>query len=108
MSGKKGLRTRISDDHNLSEYFENDCPFGCPCDSFDCQPDKKSVLVFNGSNKPVLIKFDGKLMLTITIGFIVMIEVVLKKTLNSLWDRMLLLIIPVRQRSMESYLFLVV
>ena len=43
--------------------FQGDCPFGCPCDSFDCQPDKKSVLVVNtyrSSNKPVLIKFDGE------------------------------------------------
>ena len=48
----------------LSNLFKEDCPFGCPCDSFDCQPDKKSVLVLNTSeynNKPVLIKFDGKL-----------------------------------------------
>jgi len=41
---------------------QDDCRFGCPCDSFNCQPDKKSVLVLNtslSSNKPVLIKFDG-------------------------------------------------
>ena len=39
-----------------------DCPFGCPCDAFDCEPDKKSVLVLNtnkSSSVPVLIKFDG-------------------------------------------------
>ena len=44
-------------------YFKDHCPFGCPCESFDCQPDKKSVLVLNtwDSNTPVLIKFDGQL-----------------------------------------------
>ena len=44
-------------------YFQDDCPFGCPCDSFDCQPDKKSVLVLNtftSSQTPVLIKYDGR------------------------------------------------
>ena len=45
-------------------YFQTDCPFGCPCDSFNCQPDKKSVLVLNtvdrSANLPVLIKSDGK------------------------------------------------
>ena len=42
--------------------FKADCPFGCPCDAFDCEPDKKSVLVLNtnkSSSVPVLIKFDG-------------------------------------------------
>ena len=41
-----------------------DCPFGCPCDAFNCEPDKKSVLVlstyFNSNIGQVLIKFDGK------------------------------------------------
>ena len=43
--------------------FKADCPFGCPCDGFNCEPDKKSILVLStrNSNVPVLIKFDGKL-----------------------------------------------
>ena len=43
-------------------FFQDNCPLGCPCDSFDCEPDKKSILVLNtrSSNKPVLIKYDGK------------------------------------------------
>ena len=53
---------------SMIKIFQNDCPFGCPCNSFACQPDKKSVLVLNtfysstepGYTKPVLIKFDGK------------------------------------------------
>ena len=47
----------------LTSKIQNDCPFGCPCDAFDCQADKKSVLVLNtysSSNKPLLIKFDGE------------------------------------------------
>ena len=47
----------------LDPFLKNDCPLGCPCDSFDCQPDKKSVLVLNtesSKNKPKLIKFDGE------------------------------------------------
>ena len=64
MSGKM-LRT-ISDSTMLGVtkmiiFIKNDCLFGCPCESFECQPDKKSVLVLNtrATNKPVLIKFDG-------------------------------------------------
>ena len=50
---------------SLNDYFiKEECPFGCPCESYDCQPDKKSVLVLNDyiseSNKLALIKFDGK------------------------------------------------
>ena len=43
-------------------FIQNDCLFGCPCESFECQPDKKSVLVLHtrSNTKPVLIKFDGE------------------------------------------------
>ena len=44
-------------------FTKDGCPFGCPCDSFDCEPEKKSVLVLNtqvASNQPVLIKYDGQ------------------------------------------------
>ena len=94
----------------LSYLFKDDCPFGCPCDSFDCQPDKKSVLVLNtfSSNKSMLIKFDGNLKWTITIWFIAVLKVASTKTLNSLWDRIRAYIIPVLQPSMANYLFLVV
>ena len=56
-----------SDNLNFNDenIFQDDCPLGCPCNSFDCQPDKKSVLVLNtwqtSTPKPVLIKFDGEL-----------------------------------------------
>ena len=44
--------------------FKDNCRFGCPCESYDCEPDKKSVLVLNDyineSNKFALIKFEGK------------------------------------------------
>ena len=56
--------SRFHIDKVILYYFQEDCPFGCPCDSFDCRPDKKSVLVLNtdsSSNIPILIKFDGKL-----------------------------------------------
>ena len=46
----------------VSLIFSKDhCPYGCPCDDFDCEPDKKSILVLNtqSSNKPVLIKYNG-------------------------------------------------
>ena len=50
--------------NNDQKIFQGDCPFGCPCDKFDCQPDKKNVLVLNSSRssnkQPVLIKFDGE------------------------------------------------
>ena len=41
--------------------FKAGCQVGCPCDSFDCEPDKKSILVLNTVNtaKPHLIKYDG-------------------------------------------------
>ena len=41
--------------------FQTDCYAGCPCEAYQCEPDKKSLLVLNtrGSNKPVLIKYDG-------------------------------------------------
>ena len=48
---------------NIILNFQDDCPLGCPCDAFDCQPDKKSVLVLNtytSSNVPVHLKFDGE------------------------------------------------
>ena len=39
------------------------CPYGCPCDGYDCEiSQKKSVLVLytrENSNQPVLIKADG-------------------------------------------------
>ena len=61
-------RSPISNGLTLSDWFKGcfkvDCPLGCPCDSFDCQPEKKSVLVLNNtfrSNKPLLIKFEGNL-----------------------------------------------
>merc|ERR1712131_204815 len=41
---------------------QDNCPFGCPCDSYACEPDEKSVLVLNtrsSSNQPVLIGFNG-------------------------------------------------
>ena len=59
MSGKKNIRIQ-----SLNLSFKNDCPLGCPCDSYDCEQDQKSVLVLStidSSNKPLLIKFDGKL-----------------------------------------------
>ena len=42
--------------------FKAGCQVGCPCDSFDCEPDKKSILVLNTVNTatPRLIKYDGK------------------------------------------------
>ena len=45
----------------LNILFQADCYAGCPCDAYQCEPDKKSLLVLNtrGSNKPVLIKYDG-------------------------------------------------
>ena len=49
--------------NNDKKIFQDDCPLGCPCDAFDCHPDKKSVLVLNtfrSSNAPMLIKFDGE------------------------------------------------
>ena len=51
--------TKIRDTDN--NFLKADCPFGCPCDAFDCEPDKKSVLVLNSmsTNVPVLIKYDG-------------------------------------------------
>ena len=51
--------TNIWDARN--NFFKTDCPFGCPCDAFDCKPDKKSVLALNSlsTNVPVLIKYDG-------------------------------------------------
>ena len=50
------LRTGRVDD------FKTGCPDGCPCDEFDCEPEKQSVLVLNtyANNIPVLIKYDGK------------------------------------------------
>ena len=41
--------------------FQADCYAGCPCDAYQCQPDKKSLLVLNtrSSNDPVLIRYDG-------------------------------------------------
>ena len=57
--------------NNDYKIFQDDCPFGCPCDRFDCHPDKKSVLVlntFSSSNKPVLIKFDGEFDLNVKIN----------------------------------------
>ena len=58
-------------DNDLKLFFKDDCPFGCPCDSFDCQPDKKSVLVLssNSLNKPVLIKYDGEWDIKLLHGF---------------------------------------
>ena len=44
-------------------FIQTDCYAGCPCDQFECEPDKKSLLVLNtysSSNKPILIKFDGE------------------------------------------------
>ena len=40
---------------------KSDCPVGCPCDSFDCEPDKQSILVLSDVNTatPRLIKYDG-------------------------------------------------
>ena len=89
----------------------DDCPFGCPCDSYDCKQDKKSVLVLNftpDSNKQVLIKFDGDVKTTLTICFILVFKVALTKTLNSLWELIQAHFIPVRQRSMVNYSSLVV
>ena len=43
-------------------FIQAECYAGCPCDEFECEPDKKSLLVLNTaleSNKPVLIKYDG-------------------------------------------------
>ena len=49
--------------------FKDNCRFGCPCESYDCEPDKKSALVLNDyineSNKFALIKFEGKYILRI-------------------------------------------
>ena len=89
--------------------FKDDCPFGCPCDSFDCQPDKKSVLVLNtySSNKPVLIKFDGEFNQQIIFDCKI-VKAVLTKTSISLWVRIPVHIIHVPQHSMVNYLFLVV
>ena len=49
---------------NIISFVENSkdkCPYGCPCDDFECEPDKNSILVLNtqSSNKPVLINYDG-------------------------------------------------
>ena len=45
--------------------FKEKCPYGCPCDGYDCEiSQKKSVLVLytrENSNQPVLIKADGQL-----------------------------------------------
>ena len=83
---------------------------GCPCDSFDCQPEKKSVLVLysNQSNEPVLIEFDGKYIMNWDLRFIQMVEVVFKKISTSPWGQTQVLRTPVRQYSMVNYLFLVV
>ena len=64
---------RVTDQAMLShsrenENFKLDCPYGCPCNAFDCEPDKKSILVLSTyqsffepvRNKPVLIQFDGE------------------------------------------------
>ena len=43
--------------------FQTECLGGCPCDNYDCEPDKKSLLVLNTHftyNTPVLIKYDGE------------------------------------------------
>ena len=48
---------------NYYDLTQDECIFGCPCASFDCQPEKKSVLVLNtaySSNKPLLINFNGE------------------------------------------------
>ena len=110
MSGENIQKICSTSFQILYYIFKDDCPFGCPCESFDCQPDKKSVLVLNtySSNKPVLIKFDGKLMWKIAIWFIVVFKVALTKILDSLLDRIQAHIIPVLQRSMANYSFLVV
>ena len=83
---------------------------GCPCNSFDCQPEKKSVLVLysNQSNEPVLIEFDGKYIMNWDLRFIQMVEVVFKKISTSPWGQTQVLRTPVRQYSMVNYLFLVV
>ena len=41
--------------------LKEDCQSGCPCDNFECVPDKKSILVLNtwSQDGPVLIKNDG-------------------------------------------------
>ena len=67
--GKNGVQNAIGPsgvNFHDKNIFQKNCPFGCPCDAFDCQPDKKSVLVLNtySSNKPVLMKFDGEYTMT--------------------------------------------
>ena len=65
VNGDKNLMSNLT---LVDLIFKKNCPFGCPCDSFDCRPDKKSVLVLNTNgrrSKPVLIKFDGKFELKI-------------------------------------------
>ena len=57
------LRWLVITCNNGQNIFQDDCPSGCPCDAFDCQPDKKSVLVlstYRSLSKPVLIKYDGE------------------------------------------------
>ena len=98
-------------------FFKEECPSGCPCESYDCQPDKKSVLVLNDqisySNSFVLIEFDGKLSLHIqsqenSIWFIVIVKVGFKKILTLLWASIPVHRFLVQRRSMVNYLCLVV
>ena len=46
--------------------IKTDCNEGCPCDDFQCQPDKMSLLVLANRNhrqaaQSVLIKYEGQL-----------------------------------------------
>ena len=52
------MKFSVEDNRN----FQTDCYAGCPCDAYQCEPDKKSLLVLNtrNSNTPVLIKYDGE------------------------------------------------
>ena len=45
----------------MKKNVQDGCQSGCPCDNFECEPDKKSILVLNtwSQDGPVLIKNDG-------------------------------------------------
>ena len=48
MSGKKTLKSHESGDSAfIIRLIKAHCPLGCPSDSFDCKPDKKSVSILN-------------------------------------------------------------
>ena len=89
--------------------FQTDCYAGCPCDAYQCEPDKKSLLVLNtrSSNKPVLIKYDGEFRLYFSRIYRNYFKVAKIQTWNLLWGQIHPLIIHAQPQSMTNFMFLV-